>query len=698
MKNITIHGSSEKDSSFPIVGIGASVTVPKSENALKKIFILLRAQTSHDFSQYKPSTIHRRIERRMAVNQIDTLDGYVKFVQQSPGEVEALFRDLLIGVTNFFRDPEAFQTLEAHGIPKLFADKSPDTAIRVWTPGCSTGEEAYSIAILLQEHMESLKQSYTVQIFATDIDSQAIATARSGRYPASIAADISPERLARFFTADPDGSAYRINKSIRDMLIFSEQDLVKDPPFSKLDFISCRNLLIYMGGDLQKKIIPLFHYALKQSGMLFLGTSETIGDFVDLFAPVDRKFKLYQRKGDIHDTQRITAGRFVPTATPVDAGLSRNVGKAALSAKRPLRELTEQAQSASLQTPATPGVHDSESEVHIAALKQELRAKEEYLQAANEELETSNEELKSSNEEMQSVNEELQSTNEELETSKEELQSVNEELATVNTELQTKVADLSQVNNDMNNLLAGTGIGTVFVDHHLRILRFTPSVTRIINLIPSDVGRPVAHIVSNLISYDRLVADAQIVLDTLIPREIPVQTTTGAWYTMRILPYRTLENVIEGVVITFFDITEMKHAEKSLKRSETLLRTIQRLTRIGGWEWDVDSQTTYWTDEMYYLHDFIPGEFEPGTESIAQSLSCYLPEDRPVLQAALQLCSEKGIPYDFDFDFTTAKGRRLRVRTLAEPVWENGRVVRVVGFIMDITDSRQYTPSEKEMP
>ncbi|MEI8063827.1 MAG: chemotaxis protein CheB, partial [Verrucomicrobiota bacterium] len=241
-------------------------TLTKTENALKKIFILLRAQTGNDFSQYKPSTINRRIDRRMAVHQVDTLDNYVKYLQQTPAEVKALFCDLLIGVTNFFRDPETFKILEEQIVPKLFAGKRADSVIRVWSPGCSTGEEAYSLAILLAERQEALKQSFKVQVFATDLDSEAIATARLGRYPSSIAADITPERLARFFTAESDGSAYRINKGLRDILIFSEQNVVKDPPFSKLDLISCRNLLIYMGGELQKKLIPLFHYALNPGG------------------------------------------------------------------------------------------------------------------------------------------------------------------------------------------------------------------------------------------------------------------------------------------------------------------------------------------------------------------------------------------------------------------------------------------------
>ena len=642
-----------------------SASMRKAENTLAKIFFLLKTQTGHDFSQYKPSTIHRRIERRMAVNLIQTMDEYVKYVQQTPAEVEALFRDLLIGVTSFFRDPEAFTALEERVIPKLFDGKPRGATIRVWVPACSTGEEAYSIAILLQERIEELKQSYKVQIFATDIDGQAIATARTGLYPASIVADISQERLARFFAAEPDGSAYRINKGIRDMLIFSEQNIIKDPPFSKVDLISCRHLLIYMGMELQKKLIPLFHYAINPGGMLFLGTSETLGEFGDMFVTLNRKWKQYQRKEYLHGTQTVAVGQFLPPMTAQEMVLPWVAGKKISAAKLPLRELTEQAllqQVASVGAlvnghgdilylhgrtgrylepvpgeagvnnilkmareglqleltkalrkaagtneivrcpslrvktnghytmvnlsvcPVTAGGHVAtpetalylvvleeappldlmgidhlseqfdqsvNDEARIVALKQELRAKEEYLQTANEELETSNEEL-------QSVNEELKSTNEELETSKEELQSVNEELATVNAELLTKVADLSRANNDMNNLLAGTGIGTVFVDHQLRIMRFTPAVTRIVNLIMSDVGRPVAHLVSNLVGYDRLVADTQDVLNTLIPKTMEVQTIEGKWYTMRILPYRTLDNVIEGAVITFFDITEMR--------------------------------------------------------------------------------------------------------------------------------------------
>ncbi|MFH0785959.1 MAG: CheR family methyltransferase [Pseudomonadota bacterium] len=666
----------------------------KAANALKKIFILLRAGTGHDFSQYKKSTIIRRIERRMAVHQIEMIDNYVQYLQLTPTEVEELFRDLLIGVTNFFRDPEAFQALEEQVIPKLFAGKPAGSAIRVWSPGCSTGEEAYSLAILLQERFEALKQGHTVQIFATDIDSRAIATARTGIYPASIATDISPKRFARFFTAEPDGSVYRIQKSLRDMLVFSEHNVIKDPPFSKLDLISCRNLLIYIGGDLQRKIMSLFHYALNSGGVLFLGSSETIGDSERLFTTLDRKSKFYQRNDDLQGYRREPLGTLLTPMTGLNAArpqVSPDI-KTTSPGKVPLRNLTEQTilqqvapvavlvdkkgdivylhgrtgmylemppgetetnilkmareglghaltialQKSSVSNkivrysglrvktngdftgvnltvhPVSPssvttvgvplylvvfeesalfgqdlltavlqGKEGSEpsdispetaTEANIQKLRQELQIKEEYLQNAIEELDTSNEELKSSNEEMQSVNEEMQSTNEELETSKEELQSVNEELATVNSELQINVVDLSRANNDMNNLLAGTGIATVFVDLQQRILRFTPSASRIINLIASDLGRPVGHIVSNLRGYNRLVEDVQTVLDTLVRQEIDVQTGEDAWYRMRIQPYRTLKNVIEGAVITFTDITEVKKTQEALAKAHTLSR------------------------------------------------------------------------------------------------------------------------------
>jgi two-component system CheB/CheR fusion protein len=743
--------------------------------AMEKIFILLRAQTGHDFSHYKPSTIYRRIERRKAVHEIAELDDYVALLEGSPPEVEALFRDLLIGVTNFFRDPDVFEILQDQIIPKLFSDKSAGTPVRVWSAGCSTGEEAYSIAILLQECMEARKQSFTVQVFATDIDSRAIAAARTGLYPASIAADVTPERLARFFTAEADGSAYRVHKGIRDMLVFSEQDVVKDPPFSRLDMIACRNLMIYLGSELQKKLIPLFHYALNPRGILFLGTSEGIGDFPDLFEVIDRKAKIYQRKEDFNNLRRAPMSRFLPPMTAVEAAMPRVVRKTEFPLKLPLRDLIEQTLLREITPPAllvnlhgdilyqhgrtgmflepapgetkvsnilamarqglrpalsaalhkagttreivrTPGlnvrtnghftgvnlsVHPvstgigtppesllylvvleeippldpaqstaaataddpaADAEARINALKQELRTKEEYLQSTHEELESSTEELKSSNEEMQSVNEELQSTNEELETSKEELQSLNEELATINTELQTKVADLSRANNDMNNLLAGTGIGTVFVDHQLRILRFTPAASAITNMIQSDIGRPVAHIVPNLVGYDTLVQDVTDVLNTLVPKEKDVRTLDGRWYTLRILPYRTLDNVIEGAVMTFIDVTETVHVREALTEANEQLRlaAVARDARDAVTVQGLDGRILAWNPYAEKLYGWTEAE------ALEMNLRDRVPQDlREEAIATLIRLAGEGALAPHDTRRITKSGDILNVRIVA---------------------------------
>ena len=668
-----------------------SLLIGKNEDLYKKIFVLLRARTGHDFSLYKLHTVARRVQRRMMIHQIDHLDNYLHYLQQTPSEVDALFHDLLIGVTNFFRDPLVFETLENLIIPRLLAVKAPGETIRIWSAGCSTGEEAYSLAILFMECLDRLKQGYHLQIFATDIDNQAIEQARTGIFPANIALDISPERLARYFDLQP-GGGYRIHKNIRDMLVFSVHDLIKDPPFSRMDLISCRNVLIYMGAELHKKLIPLFHYAMNPGGTLLLGTSESVGDFVDLFSSPDRKSKIYQRKQDVFSqyqpgsekfasptrenitsarqraqlqtgkalslrelTERLLLQKYAPTGVLVNAhgeilylhgrsgrylepaagdpGGLTNVLKLAREGLRPalttaLHKAISQPEPVShnglrvktngdystvnltvlpvstsglpeggakpgsgappadlflivleeAAPAAQPGVEPvgpadpADIDERIALLQRELREKEDFIQHSNEELDTIYEELKSSNEEMQSVNEELQSTNEELETAKEELQSINEELSTVNAELQERVQELSRANNDMNNLLSSTGVGTIFVDHQLIIQRFTAFVTPVINLRPGDVGRPVGDIATNLAGYDSLLADVQSVLDTLVPRDVEVQTRAGTWYLLRIQPYRTQQNVIEGAVINFTEISELKRAQAARRESEGLQR------------------------------------------------------------------------------------------------------------------------------
>jgi two-component system CheB/CheR fusion protein len=698
---------------------------PMTEKELKTIFILLRSQTNHDFSLYKPNTIYRRIERRLAVNKIDSLSDYVKFLQKSTTEVEALFRDLLIGVTNFFRDIDSFKTIEDVVIKKIADNNTIDNSIRVWVPACSTGEEAYSIAILIHEFQETTKQNLKVQIFATDIDSRAIEIARAGLYSTTISENIPPERLSRYFTVEPNGSYYRIHKVIRDMLVFSEQNLIRDPPFSKLDLISCRNLLIYLGDELQKKIIPLFHYALKPEGILFLGNFETIGEWTNLFSVLDRKSKLYQRKEELKQstkskylplmigaemqplglgnktqsisklpTREIAEHAILHQATPAAAlvtangnilylhgrtgmfleptsgengasnilkmareGLKRDLTTALHKASRMtdavvrLTDLSVKTnghftlvnlsvlkvlsnQPAILKNPlflvvfehsASPEIatthatipvskngkkkNAKDSDTRISWLEKELQIKEEYLQTTIEELETSTEELKTSNEKLQSVNEELQSTNEELETSKEELQSVNEELTTVNMELRGKVGDLTQTNNDITNLLAGTGIATLFVDLKLCIVRFTPITTNIINLINSDIGRPVSDLVYNLVSYHNLSTDIQTVLDTLIPKEFQVQTLAGVWYTLRIQPYRTIENVVEGAVLTFVDTSEAMNAKLALEEYEKHLNQVIENTGVFIFNQDQDLRYTWvHNSQMFFKNKAVIGK------------------------------------------------------------------------------------------
>jgi len=673
---------------------------------MRKIFVLLRAQTGHDFSQYKETTLMRRVDRRMALHQIEGPEQYLRYARENPAEIEALFHDLLIGVTNFFRDPPAFAVLHEKVVPRVLAEKPLHDAVRVWVCGCSTGEEAYSIAMLLYEHVVELKRSLKIQIFATDIDHQAIETARAGVYPASIAADVSEARLNRFFTHDPQRGTYRIQKHIRDLVVFSEQDVIKDPPFSKLDLVCCRNLLIYLSNEVQKKLIPLFHFALVPGGALFLGTSETVGENTRLFSVVDRKWKLYfrtsndegqvrpaladlvppllfgarERRGltrpegleeELGGLRRITEqallshygqaavlidsrgqilhilGRTGKFLEPADGDAAMNILQMAREGLR--RELTialhkvvgnkKPLAYAGLRVKANGGFittnltlrpvelgdsnarsyaylaileetlprepipesasqGEGEQNDRIAALEQELRSKDEYLQTTLEEMETTNEELKSTNEEMQSVNEELQSSNEELETSKEELQSVNEELSTVNAELQDKVVELSRANNDMNNLLAGTGIGMLFVDHQLRIARFTPAITQVINLIATDVGRPLEHVVANVVGYDTLVEDIQTVLDTLLSKEAEVQVKSGNWFLMRIRAYRTMENTIEGAVVTMVDITGRKKTEESLRRSEARLNAFINQAYAGVSETDLDGNFMFANDHL----------------------------------------------------------------------------------------------------
>jgi len=649
---------------------------------MRKIFILLRDRTGNDFSLYKENTIQRRIERRMNVHQIENLKSYLRFVLSNPHELDALFQELLIGVTSFFRDPQAFEVLEQKVLPALVEGKPEGATLRLWVAGCSTGEEAYSLAMLVREFLTQKKLRLTIQIFASDLDSRAIDQARAALYPVGIAGDLTPARLQRFFIKED--SNYRVKKEIRDLVVFATHNILTDAPFTKLDLLSCRNLLIYLDAQAQRKILPLFHYALKPNGVLFLGTSETIGEFDPLFTVIDRKWKLFRRTeepgtfprlerfphGLMRGTTETRAESEAPLPATRPAPISDHVLQLLVSRYAPAsvivnargevvythghtgaylepapgpptHHLVEMAREG-LQHDLATALHQAASreeevvrrdvrvktnghfilvnltakriaepesllglflvtfetvrvdktstkkvaQAQVAApmkkgesrLLQELRFTKQRLQQTIEEQQTSNEELKSSNEELQSTNEELQSTNEELETAKEEMQSLNEELVTVNSELQGKLDALADAHDDLQNLLNSTEVATIFLDNDLRIKRFTLEAKRVSCLIAVDVGRPLSDIVSKL-TYDRLLEDAQDVLQTLIVKEQEVQAADGSWFFMRILPYRTSKNTIDGLVLTFQDITQLRHAEQVVQASRGLAASIVETVR-----------------------------------------------------------------------------------------------------------------------
>jgi two-component system, chemotaxis family, CheB/CheR fusion protein len=664
-----------------------------AEAARKAICAVLAEQTGHDFSGYKTRTFYRRIERRMQVLQIPSLAAYADRLREDAGEVNTLFRDLLIGVTNFFRDAQAFEALEQLVMPRLFEGKRPSDTIRVWVPGCATGEEVYSLAILLREHLEQNRSRVKIQIFATDIDEAALSVARNARYPDTLLQGVSKERLERYFTSH--GTSYVVNKAIRDMCVFSSHSVVRDPPFSRMDLISCRNLLIYLDGDAQGYVIPIFHYALKPHGFLFLGTSENISQHGDLFTSLDKKHRVFQRREDgaaiphlpVVFRRHGVAGRgLVETKQPTERSLRQSVEARVLERYAPahvvvtregdiinysagtgkyleappgrpdralmamarkglrlalrsaLHEAIESRRPAVREEVELDGDNDNEivsitveplgdddgslylvvfgdlraratqgklpakprkgkiRDPNLEQLERELRDTRERLQSMAEEYETAIEELKSGNEEMVSVNEELQSTNEELETSKEELQSVNEELQTVNHELTVKVDELDRANSDLRNLYESTQIATVFLDRDMIIRSFTPAVTHIFSLIPSDRGRPLTDIAHHL-DYAELPQDIQHVFGTRQPLERRVSRRDGtAHYIIRALPYWTGSGKIEGAVVTFADVTSLAQAEEQLRGlvGELNDRVKNMLSAIAG----IATETLKRSDDM----------------------------------------------------------------------------------------------------
>jgi len=654
-------------------GARIGTVIKETQEPLQQIFAILRTRTGHDFSHYKQTTFHRRLERRMSVNGIDDIAGYAHFLRENEPEAKALLKDILISVTSFFRDPEAFDVLKEK-LEELMKARAPGGDLRVWVAGCATGEESYSLAMVILECLDELGKRFPVQMYATDIDTGALNIARAGIYPANIAADMTPARLRRFFLKQ--GNSYQVKKELREMVVFAPQNFIKDPPFSRMDLICCRNLLIYLESDIQKKLLPLLHYALKPGGILFLGPSETVGDATDLFRTLDKKWKLFQRKETVISpdrlefpatfapslrepvtgqkarlpalTEKIFLDNYAPTFAVIDEKyrlvyvrgrtgkyLEIASGQPNLSimelAREGLRsELTSAIYEAAAQKQAItregvqvksnggsqvinltvaplpehgvpPGLmmvvfqemgkgivsgktkpgkprRSVQVEEELRLTRQNLQSTVEELEAANEELEAANEELKSANEELQSNNEELQSTNEELDTSREELQSLNEEMMTVNAELTSKTDMLTKANDDLKNYLNRTDIAFIFLDEKLNIRSYTPATADVFSIREIDIGRPLDEITSRL-DYPGVVDDAREVLRTLTPKEIELTRKDGHWYTMRILPYFTVQNVLGGLVLSFLDTDKQQKAIDNLARSNAELKdTLQQVS------------------------------------------------------------------------------------------------------------------------
>ena len=557
-----------------------------ADHARLEICKILRSQLGHDFSGYRSQTFLRRVRRRMLVQNVASLEEYIDKLKSDPNEVPLLFRDLLIRVTSFFRDKDTFEILAKHVIPRLFEDKMADGAVRVWIPGCATGEEAYSLAILMREHMSTLSAVPKVQLFATDIDEFAVTTARLGRYPKTLVEGLSEERLNRFFTVTHGG--FSVSKEIRDLCTFSVHNLIRDPPFSTMSLVSCRNLLIYMNPELQSRIIPIFHYSLVRDGILLLGGSESVAQHGDLFTTLDKAARIYVRREgrspelNLNWTRShlVGTGHSFPESSMADQPISSQGQRKIADGPR-----TTVPDPADLNATRFQHLLEAQppSDELVSRLQTALAGACEELQSLTEEHQTALEELRSANEELHSVNEEMQSTNEELETSKEELQSLNEELQTVNIRLTEKIEELDQTNSDLRNLFDSTEIATVFLDRHLVIRSFTPAIATLYNLIPSDEGRPLTDIVGH-IRYTSLREDVAFVLSTLEPLERRiVRDDQSAHYMLRIVPYREPDSTVSGVLVTFIDVTSIVQAEEALVaadvRKDVFLATLSHELR-----------------------------------------------------------------------------------------------------------------------
>ena len=761
-----------------------------SHRAFERIIDTIRNVVGVDFANYKRNTLHRRITRRMVLHKFEDLDKYAAFVSEHTSEAEALYQDILINVTSFFRDPEAYDELQGKLFPDLTANRARSEPIRVWALGCSTGEEAYSIAMAYSEFAERAGVSTPMQIFATDLNGIGIEKARAGIYAKGISQDVSPERLRRFFI-DIDGS-YRICKPIRDMCVFARQNVLSDPPFSRLDIVACRNVLIYLEPVLQQRLIPMLHYALRNKGYLWLGMSETIGSYRDLFEAQDLKYKFYIRRPGAagspalmlerpslamqrlqskislpmpdtkiadqnREADRILLARYAPpsvvltrdleiiqfrgdtspylTPAPGKASLNllkmlreglaasvRRTAQAALRDQVTMREenlrvrfeggfrditieaipikaargnealllLFQDKNAPAFREPSisVPNASPDDAEREIAQLRQELADTREYLQSVIEQQEAMNEELQSANEEVQSTNEELQSINEELETSKEEIQSSNEELTTVNDELQARNIELTRSNNDLLNVLGSAHLPIVILGRDLRIRRITPAAEAVLNLIPGDIGRPLNDIklATPIPDLEELLLE---VLDDITVREVKVQDRKGCWFLVRVRPYRTLENQIDGVVLMFIDIDALQRSEAALAESEGRFAQLANSAPVLIWV-SSGERVLYANDSMV---DFL------GTNPIGQDFDWtgfVHPLDRDNFRETYRRSKEGREPFNMQARFRRRDGQYRWLKIIAQPRMSGADFLGYVGCAFDIGDLKDAEAALRE--
>lgn len=746
------------------------------DEGITKLFSLLREQFKVDFTYYKPSTVLRRIERRMTINQSNTLSEYVNLISESPGEINALYRELLIGVTNFFRDSEVFDYLMENCLIPLI-ESSEKQEIRFWVAGCSTGEEAYTLALLANEAMEICSRKRDIKIFATDIDKNALMVAGNGLYPESIAADIEPKFLNKYFYRRND--QFQISRSLRESVVFARHNLIKDPPFTNIDLVSCRNLLIYLQPVLQKKVLQLFNFSLKNRGYLLLGSSESTGEMSDYFDPLMQKLKIYRSRGrsfqlkDNYDlservgsyerfpkverpsfSQRIQeekilenfikslSPRFLPICLivnekmeilhifgdtegyfklppgkitrdvtkmavrdlgiPVSTGLQKffrngeevHFARIRLKIKNeeklvnltilpihtrdhenPLAALVlEEISSREVKKSENNEDYDisSQAEQRIHDLEQELQYTKENLQATIEELETANEELQATNEELLASNEELQSTNEEL-------QSTNEELHTVNAEYQKKIVELTELNNDIENLLFSSRIGQLILDEDLIIRRFSPEIGKVFKILETDIGRPITHL-AHFLNIRDFLDKLQYVQENGKMIEEEVETRDNQWYMMRIFPYHISPDHFSGIVITFVNTSNLVRSEETIQEQQQMLKQVSRLAEIGFWYYQIDNEQLFWSDEVFMIHDLKPGQ----TPALEKAFQYYQNEDREKIKTAFSEAREKGKSFDLVLEINTSKQEK-EVRVIAQAEKKEGKISRIFGAFQNVS-------------